>query len=79
MLKTKVLPAIGAGLALIVVIVLARTFMPAAEQGLGERFDFKPNSQRVANLMSESVRYKTISYGRDKPTSSKAQFRLYKA
>ena len=72
MLKTKVLPAIGVGLALIVIIVLARTFMPAAEQGLGERFDFKPNSQRVANLMSESVRYKTISYGRDKPTSSKA-------
>lgn len=78
MLKTKVLPAIGAGLALIVVIVLARTFMPAAEQGLGERFDFKPNSQRVANLMSESVRYKTISYGRDKPTSSKALLAYHK-
>ena len=72
MLKTRILPAFGGLLALIIILVLARTFMPAAEQGVGESFDFTPDSDRVARLMSESVRYKTISYGRDKPTSSKA-------
>ncbi len=78
MLKTRILPAFGGLLALIIILVLARTFMPAAEQGVGESFDFTPDSDRVARLMSESVRYKTISYGRDKPTSSKALLAYHK-
>ena len=72
MLKKRILPAFGGLLALIVIVVLARTFTPAAETGIGQSFDFAPDSDHVAKLMSESVRFKTISYGRDKPTSGKA-------
>jgi len=44
----------------------------------GEAFDFRPDTARVSRLMSESVRFKTISFGRDKPTSA-TELRAYHA
>ena len=70
MFKTKILPAIAAALVLLLAVLLARTFTPAADQSVGEAFEFRPDSDRVTRLMSESVRFKTISFGRDKPTST---------
>ena len=72
MLKTGILPAAGAAIALLLAVLLIRTFTPMNAQSAGEAFDFKPDSERVTRLMSESVRFETISYGRDKPTSKKA-------
>ncbi len=71
MLKKKILPALGGLLVVLLAILLLRTFTPMNPQSDGEAFDFRPDSERVTRLMSESVRYKTISFGRDKPTSSK--------
>ncbi len=70
--KTKALLVIGGAIGLLLLVIVARTFTPAASQSDGETFDFKPDSQRVTRLMSESVRFKTISFGRDKPTSKRA-------
>ena len=72
MLTKRILPVLAGILALLVVVLLVRTFTPAGEEIAGEAFDFRPDSARVTRLMSESVRFKTISYGRDKPTSGKA-------
>lgn len=72
MLKTRILPGIGAAVVLLLAILLIRTFTSGNEQSDGEAFDFRPDSERVTRLMSESVRFKTISFGRDKPTSAKA-------
>ena len=71
MLKKKLLPALGGLLIVLVAILLVRTFTPMNPQSDGEAFEFRPDSERVTRLMSESVRYKTISFGRDKPTSSR--------
>ncbi|MDA8726153.1 M20/M25/M40 family metallo-hydrolase [Alphaproteobacteria bacterium] len=71
MLKKRILPAIAALFVLVLAVLLIRTFTPATDQSAGEAFDFRPDSDRVTRLMSESVRFKTISFGRDKPTSTK--------
>ena len=71
MIKKKVLPALAAALVLLLAVLLIRTFIPAGDQSTGEAFSFRPDSDRVTRLMSESVRYETISFGRDKPTSVK--------
>ena len=71
MFKKKVLPAIAAALVLLLAVLLVRTFTPAGDQSVGEAFEFRPDSDRVTRLMSESVRFETISFGRDKPTSTK--------
>ena len=78
MLKTRILPAIGAAFALLIAVLLIRTFTPMNPQSEGEAFDFRPDSERVTRLMSESVRYQTISFGRDKPTSKKALLAYHK-
>ena len=72
MLKTRILPGIAAAIGLLIVILLARTFITGTPQSVGTAFDFRPDSERVTRLMSESVRFETISFGRDKPTSVKA-------
>ena len=71
-MKNKLIQYIGGAIALLIVVLLARTFTPGVSQSAGESFDFKPDSERVTRLMSDAVKYKTISYGRDKPTSGKA-------
>ena len=71
MLKKRVLPAIAAALVLLFTVLLVRTFAPSGDQSAGEAFEFRPDSDRVTRLMSESVRFETISFGRDKPTSAK--------
>ncbi len=71
MMIKRILPTIAAALGLLLAVLLIRTFTPTAEQSAGEAFDFRPDSERVTRLMSESVRFKTISFGRDKPTSAK--------
>ena len=71
-MKNKAIQYIGGALALLIVILLARTFTPGVSQSAGESFDFKPDGERVTRLMSNAVKFKTISYGRDKPTSGKA-------
>ena len=71
MFKKKILPAIAAALVLLLAVLLVRTFTPTADQSVGEAFEFRPDSDRVTRLMSQSVRFKTISFGRDKPTSTK--------
>ena len=76
--KTKALVIIGGAIGLLVTVLLARTFTPAVPQQAGQAFDFKPDSQRVTRLMSESVRFKTISFGRDKPTSGRALLAYHK-
>ena len=79
MLIKRILPVLAGILALLVVVLLVRTFTPAGEEIVGEAFDFRPDSARVTRLMSESVRFKTISYGRDKPTSGNFQRSAYRA
>ncbi len=76
MLKKKILPALGGLLIVLLAVLMLRTFTPMNPQSDGEAFEFRPDSERVTRLMSESVRYKTISFGRDKPTSSK-ELRAY--
>ncbi|NCF79346.1 MAG: peptidase, partial [Alphaproteobacteria bacterium] len=71
MLKKRILLAIAALFVLLMAVLLTRTFTPATDQSAGEAFDFRPDSDRVNRLMSESVGFKTISFGRDKPTSTK--------
>ncbi|HAT08692.1 MAG TPA: hypothetical protein DCS39_05510, partial [Rhodobiaceae bacterium] len=71
MVKKRLLPAIAAALVFLLTVLMVRTFMPSSDQIVGEVFDFRPDGDRVTRLMSESVRFKTISFGRDKPTSSK--------
>ena len=70
--KTKWLLGVGGAVGLLVLVLLARTFTPAGSQQAGQAFEFTPDSQRVTRLMSESVRFQTISFGRDKPTSKRA-------
>jgi len=54
------------------VVLLARTFTPSVDQQAGKAYDFAPDQARVSQLMTGAVQYKTISYGRDKPTSAAA-------
>lgn len=70
--KNKIMQAVGGALALLVIVLLARTFTPSVPQSAGEAFDFSPDSERVTKIMSDAVGYKTISFGRDKPTSAKS-------
>ena len=70
-LKNKAVQYIGGALILLVIVLLARTMAPGVTQDAGEGFDFTPDSERVTRLMSDAVKYETISYGRDKPTSGK--------
>jgi carboxypeptidase PM20D1 len=77
-MKSRIVRIAAASLGLLLVVLLARTFTPAYQQTAGEAFDFRPDSERVTRLMSESVRFKTISFGRDKPTSA-AELRAYHA
>lgn len=65
---------VKAGVAIVVIllaVILVRTFMPAQQQSEGQAYAFAPDEARVTQLMVGAVRYKTISYGRDKPTSGK--------
>jgi carboxypeptidase PM20D1 len=71
MLKKKRLLAIVAALVLLLTVLLVRTFTSSGDQSAGEAFEFRPDSDRVTRLMSESVRFETISFGRDKSTSAK--------
>lgn len=77
-ITTKLFLLCGGAVALLGLVLLARTFTPSVAQGVGEAFDFKPDSQRVVRLMSESVRFKTISFGRDKPTSARPLLAYHK-
>lgn len=76
--KTKLALVLGGTVGILLLVVLARTFTPAVPQGDGAAFDFEPDGQRVTRLMSESVRFKTISFGRDKPTSARALLAYHK-
>ncbi len=78
MFRKRILPIVGGLIAVLVIIVLARTFSAPSTEEIGESFDFTPDSERVTRLMSESVRYKTISFGRDKPTSAKELLAYHK-
>lgn len=67
----RVLQALLGALIVLMAIVVIRAFMPGVPQGDGEEFAFSPDEKRVTRLMSEAVRFETISFGRDKPTSGK--------
>ena len=69
-MKKQILAAcIGLPL-LLVLVLLARTFMPTTAQVQGQAFRFSPDAEKTAKIMSAAVRYKTISFGRDKPVSA---------
>ena len=70
-MKNKWVKGLLAILAVLVAIILIRTFAPTTSEATGTGFDFAPDEARVTSLMSDAVKYKTISFGRDKPTSSK--------
>lgn len=70
-MKSKWVKGLLAILAVLVAIILIRTFSPTTSEATGTGFDFAPDEARVTSLMSDAVKYKTISFGRDKPTSSK--------
>ena len=70
-MKSKWVKGLLAVLAVLVAIILIRTFAPTTSEATGTGFDFAPDEARVTSLMSDAVKYKTISFGRDKPTSSK--------
>ena len=70
-MKSKWVKGLLAVLAVLVAIILVRTFSPTTSEATGTGFDFAPDEARVTSLMSDAVKYKTISFGRDKPTSSK--------
>lgn len=70
-MKNKWVKGLLAILAVLVAIILIRTFSPTTSEATGTGFDFAPDEARVTSLMSDAVKYKTISFGRDKPTSSK--------
>ena len=70
-MKSKWVKGLLAILAVLVAIILIRTFAPTTSEATGTGFDFAPDEARVTSLMSDAVKYKTISFGRDKPTSSK--------
>ena len=71
LVKNKIFQGAMATLFVLLAVLLGRTFAPSVSQGAGEAFKFSPDGERVSRLMSEAVRFKTISYGRDKPTSKK--------
>ena len=68
-MKNKAIQYIGGAIALLIVILLARTFTPGVSQTAGESFDFQPDGERVTRLMSDAVKYKTI------PTVAISHFR----
>lgn len=70
-MKNKWVKGLLAILAVLVAIILIRTFAPTTSEATGTGFDFAPDEARVTSLMSDAVKYETISFGRDKPTSSK--------
>lgn len=58
-------------LVIIAGVVAVRTLTPGQLPQAGTPYAFEPDAAAVAQIMSEAVRYKTISFGRDKPTSAK--------
>ena len=70
-MKTKWVKGLLAILVVLIAIIFIRTFSPTASDATGNGFDFAPDEARVTGLMSDAVKYRTISFGRDKPTSGK--------
>jgi carboxypeptidase PM20D1 len=68
-MKKTIFKGLLAALLLLVTVVLVRTFAPSGDTQIGTQFSFTPDEARVTSLMSGAVGYKTISFGRDKPTS----------
>lgn len=68
----KIIRGLVLAIGVLVVVVLARTFTPGIDQDVGTIYDFAPDQARVSQLMTGAVQHKTISYGRDKPTSGAA-------
>ncbi len=69
--KKRLVVGVAAIFGLLVIILLIRTFVPQTQEVAGQRYEFFPDADHVARLMSQAVGYKTISFGRDKPTSAK--------
>ncbi|MGI9345804.1 MAG: M20/M25/M40 family metallo-hydrolase [Gammaproteobacteria bacterium] len=59
-------------LALLVLIVLARTGVTVAQPEPGIPFGYTPDADLVTVKMQKAIQLRTISYGRDKPTSAQA-------
>lgn len=71
-MKKSILAALVGLPAILVLVLLVRTFLPTGEQVQGQAFRFSPDAEATARIMGEAVRYETISFGRDKPVSGEA-------
>ncbi|MBE8220202.1 MAG: M20/M25/M40 family metallo-hydrolase [Alphaproteobacteria bacterium] len=67
----RILKLLLVALVIISGVVAVRTYIPAQAPQAGTPYVFEPDAGAIAQIMSEAVGYKTISYGRDKPTSAK--------
>ena len=60
--RTKILLALSGLAVLLAVILLARAFTQSADGAIGTPYAYQPDAQRLAQLMSQAVTYKTIAY-----------------